>query len=195
MADGGGDDEPIYLHGDLDLTIVEARDLPNMDLASEHLRRCFTCQAFKPRPEEDLKPAVGDKKHHLHGKGIHSDPYVTVNVPGSTVARTRVIGNSKNPKWDEHFNVPLAHPARNLEFLIKDNDVFGAQVIGTVLVPARTVASGVLIDEAFAVNDSSGKLQKRKTELYIRMKFTPCEENPLYQHKVCGEARSCFMLP
>ncbi|KAL9690245.1 hypothetical protein QQ045_010642 [Rhodiola kirilowii] len=196
MADGGGDDEPIYLHGDLDLTIIEARRLPNMDMASERLRRCFTCQTFKPsshpKGDADAKPALGGKdsakkKLQLHAKGIHSDPYVTVNVPGSTVVRTHVIGNSKNPRWNEHFNVPLAHPVVNLEFLVKDNDVFGAQLIGSVLVPARRIVSGELIDEAFPVMNSSGKLQERKTELYIKMKFTPCEENPLYRHGIAGD--------
>ncbi|CAM8912190.1 unnamed protein product [Rhodiola kirilowii] len=187
MAEGEGEDEPIYLHGDLDLTIVEARSLPNMDLASEHLRRCFTCQTLKSRPKGETKPAKNGKKLQLHGKGIHSDPYVTVNVPGSTVARTRVIGNNKNPKWNEHFNVPLAHPAVNVEFQIKDNDMLGAQLIGTVLVPARRIVSGELIDEAFLVKGSSAKLEKRKTELYIKMKFTPCEENSLYQHGIAGD--------
>ncbi|KAM2141444.1 hypothetical protein ACFX1Q_007721 [Malus domestica] len=31
-----------YLHGDLDLTIVEARHLPNMDIVFDCFRRCFT---------------------------------------------------------------------------------------------------------------------------------------------------------
>ncbi|KAM0997121.1 hypothetical protein TB1_006441 [Malus domestica] len=31
-----------YLHGNLDLTIVEARHLPNMDIISDCFRRCFT---------------------------------------------------------------------------------------------------------------------------------------------------------
>lgn len=185
----GVKDEPIYLHGDLDLTIVEARSLPNMDLASEHLRRCFTCENFKSRPKGELKPAKdgGKKKLQLHGKGIHSDPYVTVNVPGSTIARTRVIGNSKNPKWNEHFIVPLAHPVVNLEFQIKDNDAMGAELIGTVLVSARRIVNGELIDEFFPVNNSSGKLRKKNTEIWIKMKFTKCEENPVYQHGIAGD--------
>ncbi|CAN1315248.1 Phospholipase D delta [Linum perenne] len=32
----------VYLHGDLHLKIVEARQLPNMDLMSERVRRCFS---------------------------------------------------------------------------------------------------------------------------------------------------------
>jgi len=40
---------------------------------------------------------------------ITSDPYATVSVGGVIVARTRVIRNNENPKWDEHFNVPVVH--------------------------------------------------------------------------------------
>ncbi|KAI3519064.1 hypothetical protein L1887_08057 [Cichorium endivia] len=40
-----------------------------------------------------------------------------------SVARTRVLKNSKNPKWDEHFIIPLAHALVHLEFQVKDDDV------------------------------------------------------------------------
>ncbi|CAM8989276.1 unnamed protein product [Rhodiola kirilowii] len=195
MAEGGAEDDPIYLYGDLDLTIIEARSLRNMDSTSEHLRGCFPCQSFSSSRREagEVRTAlfVGSKEDRKkllrHAKVINSDPYVTVNVPGSTVARTRVIGNSKNPKWNEHFDVPFAHPCLDLEFQIKDDDVFGSQLIGTVLVPARRVVSGELIDEAFPVDDSTGKMRKRKMELHLKMKFTPCVENPLYRHGVAGD--------
>lgn len=193
MSRGGGG-EVFYLHGDLDLTIVEARSLRSMDSASEHLRGCFTCQSFKSnRHTSELLPRgirsskVDRNKLLLHAKVIHSDPYVTVDVPGSTVARTRVIRSSKNPKWDEHFSVHLAHPAVYLEFQIKDDDVFGSQLIGKVLVPAQRLMSGESIDEAFPVDDSTGKLRTRKMELHIMMKFTHCDQNPLYQHGIAGD--------
>ncbi|KAK8275769.1 hypothetical protein V6Z12_D10G157700 [Gossypium hirsutum] len=35
-------DPVVFLHGDLDLKIIEARRLPNMDLMADRLRRCFT---------------------------------------------------------------------------------------------------------------------------------------------------------
>lgn len=39
----GHDAEPlVYVHGDLDLKIIEARRLPNMDLLTERIRRFFT---------------------------------------------------------------------------------------------------------------------------------------------------------
>ncbi|GMY08717.1 phospholipase D delta-like [Fagus crenata] len=44
-----------------------------------------------------------DGQHRRHRKIITSDPYVTVSVPQATVARTRVIKNSSDPIWNEHF--------------------------------------------------------------------------------------------
>ncbi|WJX57124.1 phospholipase D [Trifolium repens] len=38
----------IYLYGNLDLTIIAARRLPNMDIVSERFRRCVTtCDTIK----------------------------------------------------------------------------------------------------------------------------------------------------
>jgi phospholipase D1/2 len=43
---GKGSAEPeaavLLLHGDLDISIVEAKCLPNMDIMSERMRRCFS---------------------------------------------------------------------------------------------------------------------------------------------------------
>ncbi|KAK1314615.1 Phospholipase D delta [Acorus calamus] len=109
MSKGGGGtaSEKVVL-GDLDLKILKAKSLPNMDM-----------------------------HHHHHGKIITSDPYVKVPVTGATVAWTRVIPNSQEPIWDEHFQVTLAHSTASVEFQVKDNDVFGAQLIGMVIISAR----------------------------------------------------------
>lgn len=37
---------PIFLHGELDMYIVEAKSLPNMELASERIRQC--CSMLGP---------------------------------------------------------------------------------------------------------------------------------------------------
>ncbi|CBI18911.3 unnamed protein product, partial [Vitis vinifera] len=123
----------VYLHGDLDLNIIEARYLPNMDLMSERIRRCFT--AF----DSCRAPFSGGRKKGRHHKIITSDPYVTVCLAGATVARTRVISNSQHPVWNEHLKIPLAHPVSCVEFQVKDNDVFGADMIGTATVSAERI--------------------------------------------------------
>lgn len=86
--------EPVnYLHGDLDLKIIAARSLPNMDLVSEHLRRCFASFDMLRLP---LRRRKGHKGSHKN-KIITSDPYVTVCLAGAAGARTRVIPNSQDP--------------------------------------------------------------------------------------------------
>lgn len=163
-------DTIVYLHGDLDLWIAEARCLPNMDLLSDRMHRCFTvfdcCKS----------PSLEKSKSQRHRKIITSDPYVTVVVGGATVARTRVISNSQNPVWNEHFVTPLAHPASELEFQVKDDDVFGADLIGVVTISAERVMSGELIDDWFDIIGPSGKPPKPNAAIRLRIKFTSCDD-------------------
>ncbi|KAL8151686.1 hypothetical protein V2J09_021494 [Rumex salicifolius] len=187
----------LYLHGDLDLRIIAARRLPNMDMISERFRRCFTaCDVCTPKSDSShhLSCAVdpaddcnADKKAKRRGKIITSDPYVAVVVPQATIARTRVIGNSQNPWWNEHFHIPLAHPLVDLEFQVKDNDFFGAQLIGTVRIPAAQIASGESISGWFSIDAGSGKPPKTGTALRLEMQFTPCDKNPMYMRGIGGD--------
>ncbi|KAH7851166.1 hypothetical protein Vadar_008065 [Vaccinium darrowii] len=192
----------IHLHGDLDLRIIQARNLPNMDLVTERLRRCFTlCDScYRPPPRDpssaaDTEAESGcegdrdgvDKKIHRHRKIITSDPYAKVCVPHATLARTRVIPNAQNPKWDERFYIPMAHPLVHLEFQVKHNDIFGAQLIGKALIPAEKIAAGVFISGWFPVVGANGEPPKPGTALHIEMQFTPCDKNLLYQHGIAAE--------
>jgi phospholipase D1/2 len=181
MEEPGSDPQLIYLHGDLDLKIIEAKDLPNMDLVAQHFRRCFTaCDTISPCHTSTESDARG----HHHRKIITSDPYVTVSVPQATVARTRVIKNSSDPQWNEQFYIPLAHPVNTLKFQVKDDDIFGSELIGTVEIPARDIVSGDLISDWFPLN---GSFKKHKPEIRIEMKFTPFEENPAYKHGIASD--------
>lgn len=193
MADTAAAETPrqVYLHGDLDLTIVEARHLPNMDVVSNHIRRCFTacgtikCGGKTNHPDSDAESANSERNtRRSHRKIITSDPYVTVSVPQATVARTRVIRNARDPVWKERFQVPLAHPVVNLEFKIKDNDVFGADIIGTLNIPAEEIGTGKPISGWFPL---SGYYTKPESALRIEMKFTPCEKNPIYRSGIAGD--------
>ncbi|XP_058220621.1 phospholipase D delta-like isoform X2 [Rhododendron vialii] len=177
MADGDSE-RVVYLHGDLDLKIMEARNLPNMDMLSERFRRCFT--AF------DMTCGRPRQGQHRHRKIITSDPYVTLCLAGATVARTRVIANSQDPKWDEHFHVPLAHPVSQVEFQVKDNDVFGAELIGVAAVPAERILSGEVIKEWFPIIGSHGKPPKPDCAVFLEMRFVPCDENPVYNNSDPG---------
>ncbi|KAH7523461.1 hypothetical protein FEM48_Zijuj06G0013700 [Ziziphus jujuba var. spinosa] len=181
--------EPVVcLHGDLDLKIIEARCLPNMDMVSERVRRFITslktCTAKFPLSSE------AKKQHPHHRKMITSDPYVTVCLAGATVARTRVISNCQNPVWNEHFKIPLAHPVSRVEFYVKDNDMFGADLIGIATVSARRVMSGETISDWFPIVGSFGKPPKPNAAVRLEMRFTKCEDNPLYQYGISAEPES-----
>ncbi|KAI0499932.1 hypothetical protein KFK09_018140 [Dendrobium nobile] len=173
--------EDVLLHGDLDLYILEASNLPNKDMFTEQLRRCFTaCGLSLPFRSNTRSP-----NHHHHPeahitKAITSDPYVTVLVAGSTVARTQVISNEQNPRWNQHFYLPLAHRTPHIEFRVKDNDVCGAQLIGTASVPAGDVAAaGELIEKWLPILGPSGTALKHAPLLYVKLRFTPVGKNPV----------------
>ncbi|KAL1809551.1 hypothetical protein ACET3Z_026541 [Daucus carota] len=184
---------PVFLHGDLDIWIKEARALPNLDLASERMRKCFTmfgscgpcgCQVEK----RSTSPGrlSGRSPGRLSGKQsvITSDPYVSICLRGATVAQTRVIYNSENPSWDEHFSVPVAHPVVNVELQVKDNDVLGAQLIGVVRIPAEKILLGDDIDGWFPIAGHYETTSNSPPELHFCVKFQPVEENPLYRDGV-----------
>ncbi|CAN6463912.1 unnamed protein product [Victoria cruziana] len=181
-----------FFHGDLDLWILEARSLPNMDLLSEHFRRFFT--VFEPCTTPCRKSPSGSARHHQR-KIITSDPYVSVVVAGATVAKTRVISNSQDPIWEEHFAVALAHPDSRIEFQVKDNDVFGAQLIGTVQIPASTILSGQQIDDWFSIIGPGGSPPKPDSALQLRMRFRPVVGNPLYSYGVAADPNTAGGVP
>ena len=179
MAEVISEEAVVYLHGDLDLKIIEAKCLPNMDLVSERMRRLFvtfsTCHTQFNRKKQQ------QQQHHALHKIITSDPYVTVCLAGATVARTRVISNSQSPAWNESFNIPLAHPVSEVEFYVKDNDVFGADLIGVATVSAHRILSGETIREWLPILNSLGKPPKPDASLRLEMKFTKCEDSEIYR--------------
>nr|CAB3454103.1 unnamed protein product [Digitaria exilis] len=199
MASSAGSEspaKPVLLHGDLDLWILEARLLPNMDLFSEQVRRCFaacrpptSCGPKHPPAAvaRDGSGGGGGGARQHHRKIITSDPYVTLSVSDAVVARTAVIPNCQDPVWDEHFTVPLAHSAAALEFQVKDNDTFGAQLIGTVTVPADDVAKGEEVEKWYTIYGTNGKPYKPDTALLLRFKFHPIANNPAYRHGIPGD--------
>lgn len=103
------------------------------------------------------------------------------------MARTRVIKNAYNPRWDEWFHIQLAHPAAQLEFQVKDDDVFGAQLIGTVNISVEQILSEERIVGWFPVVGPSGKPPKPDSALHLELKFTPCDKNQLYKQGIASD--------
>ncbi|KAF8019366.1 hypothetical protein BT93_G0133 [Corymbia citriodora subsp. variegata] len=150
---------PIFLHGELDMYIVEAKSLPNMELASERIRQY--CSMLGPPCVPALRrqqpvPACSSGKHSM----ITSDPYVSVYLAGATVARTRV------------------------EFHVKDNGVFGAELIRVVEIPVAKIVSGDMINDWFPIIGNFGSPLKPYLELHISIQFRLVSNNPLYKDGV-----------
>lgn len=173
-----------FLHGDLDLWILEARCLPNMDLMAERMRKCFTLFG-------SCGSNLGKTSKH---KMITSDPYVSVCLAGATVAQTRVILNTENPKWKEHFSVPVAHQVDKVDFQVKDNDLLGAELIGIVSIPVEVILTGKKISSWFSIIRPYGNPSRPYPELQLSIEFTPVDHNPLYANGV-GAAPDFYGVP
>ncbi|KAI7745940.1 hypothetical protein M8C21_010614 [Ambrosia artemisiifolia] len=144
-------DPIIFLHGDLDITIAEAQCLPNMDILTQRVRRCL--HAFDPTksPERILRKAAPRRR-----KFVTCNPYVTVCLAGATVARTRVISNSQDP--------------------VKDNDVFGAELVGMASISAARIISGEVIHDWFSIIGPFGKPPKPNCAIRLQLQFTSCDD-------------------
>ncbi|KAL3498754.1 hypothetical protein ACH5RR_041486 [Cinchona calisaya] len=156
----------LLLHGNLDIWVKDAKNLPNMDL----FHRNFI----------DKFKFGGNKADGNSSSGNTSDPYVTISVSNAVIGRTFVIRNSENPVWMQHFYVPVAHHAAEVHFVVKDDDIVGSQIIGAVGIPVEQVYSGSKVEGTFPVLNASGKPCKQGAVLTLSIQYTPMEKVPLY---------------
>ncbi|XP_043716589.1 phospholipase D beta 1-like [Telopea speciosissima] len=164
----------LLLHGNLDILVRDAKNLPNMDIFHETLRDTLG------------KVSLGITKKiegHMHHK-ITSDPYVTVSVSKAVVARTFVISNNENPVWLQHLNFSVAHYAAEVCFHVKDNDVVGSQVIGVVNIPVEQIYSGAKVEGSFPILNANGKPCKPGAELSLSIQYTPIDRLTMYHNGV-----------
>ncbi|KAJ0770037.1 putative phospholipase D [Helianthus annuus] len=155
----------LLLHGNLDIWILEAKNLPNMDM---------------------FHKTMGDVFNRLPGKKtrITSDPYVSIAVTTAVIGRTYVISNSENPVWKQRFNVPVAHHAAEVHFLVKDSDVVGSQLIGVVAIPVEQIYSGTRIEGLFPLINTNGRPSKNGASLRLSIQYFSIEKLSLYHNGV-----------
>ncbi|RWW05562.1 hypothetical protein GW17_00031154 [Ensete ventricosum] len=179
----------LLLHGSLDIWVYEAENLPNMDLFHKTLG-----DMFGPR----ITSTISGKVEHV--TSITSDPYVTINVCDAAIGRTYVVSNSENPVWMQHFSVPVAHHAAEVEFLVKDSDVLGAQLIGSVSIPTMQIYSGEKVEGTYPILCPNGKQCKPGAVLRLSIQYIPMERLCIYHHGVgagpdhCGVPGTYFPL-
>ncbi|KAL3499428.1 hypothetical protein ACH5RR_038521 [Cinchona calisaya] len=155
----------LLLHGNLDIWVKHARNLPNMDQFHKNFIDRFN---------------LGGKGEGNSSKGNTSDPYVTISVSNAVIGRTFVIRNSENPVWMQHFYVPVAHHAAEVHFVVKDDDVVGSQIMGAVGIPVEQICSGSLVEATFPILNASGKPCNKGAVLTLSIQYIPMEEVLLY---------------
>lgn len=160
----------LLLHGNLDIWVKEAKNLPNMDLFHKNLGDMLgrLSGKFLSKVEGTTPPK------------ITSDPYVTISVSDAVIGRTFVISNSENPVWSQHFHVPVAHYGAEVHFVVKDSDVVGSQIIGAVGIPVEQVLSGARIEGTYPVIAANGKQCNPGAVLSLSIQYIPMERVPLY---------------
>ncbi|KAA8520561.1 hypothetical protein F0562_014817 [Nyssa sinensis] len=164
----------LLLHGNLDIWIHEAKDLPNMDMFHKTIGDVVNI----------LPMGLSNKIEGHVTRNITSDPYVSISVTGAVIGRTYVISNNENPVWKQHFYVPVAHHAAEVRFLVKDSDVVGSQLIGTVAIPVEHIYSGAKVEGVFPILNNSGKPCKPGAVLSLSVQYTPIERLWIYHHGV-----------
>ncbi|CAH1412072.1 unnamed protein product [Lactuca virosa] len=155
----------LLLHGNLDIWIHEAKNLPNMDMFHKTMGDFF-----------NRFPGTRSK--------ITSDPYVSIAVTSAVIGRTYVISNSENPIWKQHFNVPVAHHAAEIHFLVKDSDVVGSQLIGVVAIPVEDLYSGTRIEGFFPLIGTNGRPCKNGAGLGLSIQYISMENLSFYHNGV-----------
>ncbi|TYG93263.1 hypothetical protein ES288_A11G096600v1 [Gossypium darwinii] len=153
----------LLLHGNLDIWVLEAKNLPNMDMFHKTLGDMFG------NFSSNISKKIGGRSE---GKNT-SDPYVTIAVSGAVIGRTFVINNDENPVWRQHFYVPVAHHAAEVQFVVKDSDILGSEIIGVVTIPGT-----------YPVLNGNGKPCKPGAVLKLSIQYTPMEKLSFYHHGV-----------
>ncbi|XP_047325176.1 phospholipase D gamma 1-like [Impatiens glandulifera] len=160
----------LLLHGNLEIWVKEAKNLPNLDMFHKKLDNVFG--SFGIVPGSMAK--------------ITSDPYVTISVSTAVIGRTYVIQNNENPTWNQYFNVPVAHYAAEVHFVVKDDDVVGSQIMGAVAIPVEQIYSGIKVEGTYPIINANGKPCKQGAVLSLSIQYIPVEQVPFYRGGVGG---------
>ncbi|KAI8545235.1 hypothetical protein RHMOL_Rhmol07G0025300 [Rhododendron molle] len=175
----------LLLHGNLDIWVHEAKNLPNMDMFHKTLGEMFS----------KLPGNVSSKIEGTINHKITSKPYVSISISGAVIGRTYVISNSEDAAWMQQFYVPVAHYAAEVHFLVK-SDVGGSQLMGVVAIPVEQIYSGAKVQGLYPILSSNGKPCKPGALLSLSIQYIPIDidNSGIYHHGV-GAGPDYFGVP
>lgn len=125
--------EMAFLHGILEVEILQAHNLPNLD------------SSFLSLKKKDV-----------------SDPFVVVTLEDEEggswkVCTTSVIDNNLSPQWNETFRVDVCHNVVSVTFTVKDKDFVSAETMGSVVFTAESLNADNTITGTFDLISEKGK--------------------------------------
>lgn len=124
---GNKESKGVFMHGTLQVAIMEAKDLPDTD-----------------------------QLMFLNNKN-KSDPFVTLDADNDRLCKTRVIDDNLTPKWNEYFRIDIAQDVSKFTFRVSDKDLVGAESLGRAEIPAESLMEGRKRVEGWLDLKSGGK--------------------------------------
>ncbi|XP_076869937.1 extended synaptotagmin-1 [Brachyhypopomus gauderio] len=118
---------------------------PDPSFATEGVLRIHLMEAQNLVPKDNLMGGI------VKGK---SDPYVAINVGGSTF-KSHVIKENLNPTWNEMFEVVLTDlPGQDISIEVFDKDMdMKDDFMGRLKIKLNDIIKSQHIDEWFSLND------------------------------------------
>jgi phospholipase D1/2 len=155
----------VWLHGTLELSIVEAKDLPG----------------------ERVGKLGGNVIGKYIEKGIAKikagNCYAVLNIVtpyqiSKSRFRTGVI-TSHHPKWNEKVVIDVADDVEKLQFVIKDDDIVGADFVGQFEIAVDKLVKGEALEGDFPLTDARGEpLPASKTAtVKLAVKYTSMDKS------------------
>ncbi|KAJ7297149.1 hypothetical protein O6H91_Y077100 [Diphasiastrum complanatum] len=158
----------ILLHGILQVSIHEARDLVNES------RRSGAAPDFFRKVIEQFEDSI------RLGRGL-SALYATVDLEKTRVGRTRIIKYEPvNPVWNENFNIYCAHNVSNVIVSVKEDNRVGATLLGRAKIPVTQLITGVTIDNWFDLYRDNGSKVKGGAKVHFYLRFFPVTLDPYW---------------
>ncbi|KAI6706737.1 hypothetical protein NL676_009699 [Syzygium grande] len=165
----------LLLHGNLDIWVHEARNLPNMNMVHKTLSAASLSK---------LAAILQNTIQRFMTSKVTSDPHITISVSDAVIGTTFALSNSENPVWNQHFYVPVAHYAAEVRFDVKDSSVVGSQVMGVVAIPVEQIYSGAKIEGIYPILNSNGEPCNPGAVLSLSIQYTPIKSLSTYHHGV-----------
>ncbi|XP_028553298.1 uncharacterized protein LOC110092324 [Dendrobium catenatum] len=100
------------------------------------------------------------------------------------VERSRRKKLNEYPVWIQHFYLPVEHHAADVVFLVKDSDIVGTQLIGSVSIPAEWIYSSKKVEGVYPILGSNGKPCKPGATLKLSIQYVSIEKQGMYYQGV-----------